>query len=39
MNSLCLRATTLINFVDDPFYSNGFIPTVKELVDRLHTGN
>ena len=26
-------------FRDDPFYSNGFIPTVKELVDRLHTGN
>ena len=26
-------------FKDDPFYSNGFIPTVKELIDRLHTGN
>ena len=26
-------------FRDDPFYSNGFIPTVKELIDRLHTGN
>ena len=26
-------------FKDDPFYSNGFIPTVKELVDQLHTGN
>jgi NAD(P)H-dependent flavin oxidoreductase YrpB (nitropropane dioxygenase family) len=25
-------------FKDDPFYANGFIPTVKELVDRLHTG-
>ncbi len=26
-------------FREDPFYSNGFIPTVKELVDQLHTGN
>lgn len=26
-------------FKDDPFYSNGFVPTVKELVDRLHTGD
>ena len=26
-------------FRDDPFYSNGFIPTVKELVDQLSTGN
>ena len=26
-------------FRDDPFYSDGFIPTVKELVARLHTGD
>ena len=25
-------------FKDDPFYSNGFIPTVKQLVERLVTG-
>ena len=25
-------------FGTDPFYSNGFIPTVKELVDRILTG-
>lgn len=25
-------------FASDPFYSNGFIPTVKQLVDRLLTG-
>tara|TARA_Y100001934_G_scaffold283877_1_gene408658 strand:+ start:15729 stop:17126 length:1398 start_codon:yes stop_codon:yes gene_type:complete len=25
-------------FSDDPFYANGFIPTVKELVDRLLLG-
>jgi NAD(P)H-dependent flavin oxidoreductase YrpB (nitropropane dioxygenase family) len=26
-------------FRDDPFYSNGFIPTVKQLVERLVTGD
>jgi len=26
-------------FHDDPFYANGFIPTVRELVERLVTGN
>jgi NAD(P)H-dependent flavin oxidoreductase YrpB (nitropropane dioxygenase family) len=26
-------------FADDPFYSNGFIPTVRQLVDRLQTGD
>lgn len=26
-------------FREDPFYSNGFIPTVRQLIDRLHTGN
>ena len=25
-------------FADDPFYSNGYIPTVKELVERIQTG-
>ena len=25
-------------FASDPFYSNGFIPTVKELVDRIVSG-
>jgi nitronate monooxygenase len=25
-------------FARDPFYANGFIPTVRELVDRLKTG-
>jgi hypothetical protein len=23
----------------DPFYSNGFVPTVKQLVDRILTGD
>jgi len=26
-------------FSEDPFYASGYIPTVKELVDRLQTGN
>jgi len=25
-------------FATDPFYANGFIPTVKQLIDRLQTG-
>lgn len=27
------------NFASDPFYSNGFTPTVRELIDRLQTGD
>jgi NAD(P)H-dependent flavin oxidoreductase YrpB (nitropropane dioxygenase family) len=27
------------NFGSDPFYSNGFVPTVKQLVDRILTGD
>jgi NAD(P)H-dependent flavin oxidoreductase YrpB (nitropropane dioxygenase family) len=27
------------NFQRDPFYSNGFVPTVKQLVDRILTGD
>jgi hypothetical protein len=26
-------------FKDDPFYESGFIPTVRELVERLKTGD
>ena len=26
-------------FASDPFYANGFVPTVRELVDRLKTGD
>jgi hypothetical protein len=25
-------------FADDPFYSNGFVPTAKQLVERILTG-
>jgi nitronate monooxygenase len=27
------------NFKKDPFYSNGFVPSVKQLVDRILTGD
>tara|TARA_R110000782_G_scaffold78276_4_gene155110 strand:+ start:48960 stop:50366 length:1407 start_codon:yes stop_codon:yes gene_type:complete len=27
------------HFKQDPFYSNGFVPTVKQLVDRILTGD
>jgi len=27
------------NFASDPFYGNGFIPSVKQLVDRILTGD
>ena len=27
------------NFARDPFYAGGYIPTVKELVERLQTGD
>jgi hypothetical protein len=26
-------------FKHDPFYENGFIPTVKQLVERIQTGD
>jgi len=26
-------------FASDPFYTNGYVPTVRELVDRLQTGD
>ena len=26
-------------FAEDPFYSNGFVPTVKQLVERIQTGD
>ena len=27
------------HFATDPFYANGYIPTVRELIDRLVTGD
>jgi hypothetical protein len=26
-------------FAEDPFYSNGFVPTVAQLVERIKTGD
>jgi hypothetical protein len=26
-------------FAQDPFYANGFIPTVKQLIERICTGD
>ena len=36
--SSCSPATTPTASRSDPFYANGFIPTVKQLVERLVTG-
>ena len=33
-----VRGHNAYRFAQDPFYSNGFIPTVKQLVDRILTG-
>ncbi|MBS3960242.1 MAG: nitronate monooxygenase [Sandarakinorhabdus sp.] len=38
-NELMFAGHSAANFRTDPFYSNGFIPTVKQLVDRLQTGD
>ena len=27
------------NFATDPFYADGFIPTVGELIERIRTGD
>ena len=29
----------VFRFAQDPFYSNGFIPSVKQLVDRIRSGD
>ncbi len=38
-HNLMFSGHNCFNFAKDPFYSNGFVPTVKELVDRLKTGD
>ncbi|HEX9769838.1 MAG TPA: nitronate monooxygenase [Kiloniellales bacterium] len=38
-NQLMFAGRNAFRFHDDPFYANGFIPTVSELVDRLRTGD
>ncbi len=37
-NNLMFSGANAFRFASDPFYSNGFIPTVKQLVERILTG-
>lgn len=37
-NQLMFAGHNAYRFASDPFYSNGFIPSVKQLVDRIMTG-
>ena len=37
-HNLMLAGHSAFRFKSDPFYSNGFVPTVKQLVDRILTG-
>lgn len=37
-NELMFAGHNVYRFKQDPFYSNGFVPTVRELVDRIVTG-
>ena len=36
--NLMFSGHNAFRFAKDPFYSNGFIPTVKQLVERILTG-
>ncbi len=38
-NQLMFAGHNAFRFADDPFYAGGFIPTVKQLVDRITTGD
>ena len=37
-NELMFSGHNAYKFAQDPFYKNGFIPTVKQLVDRILVG-
>lgn len=37
-NQLMFAGHQAYRFGEDPFYANGFVPTVKELIDQLQTG-
>jgi NAD(P)H-dependent flavin oxidoreductase YrpB (nitropropane dioxygenase family) len=37
-SELMFAGHNAFRFAEDPFYSNGFIPTVRQLVERIHTG-
>ena len=38
-NQLMFAGHNAWRFSQDPFYSNKFIPTVKQLIDRILTGS
>ena len=38
-DNLMFAGHAAFNFKTDPFYSNGFVPTVKQLVDRILAGD
>jgi NAD(P)H-dependent flavin oxidoreductase YrpB (nitropropane dioxygenase family) len=38
-NNLMFAGHSAFRFKRDPFYSNGFVPTVKQLVERIQTGD
>lgn len=38
-NQLMFAGHNAFRFRDDPFYANGFIPSVKQLVERIATGD
>jgi nitronate monooxygenase len=38
-NNLMFAGHSVFRFKRDPFYSNGFVPTVKQLIDRIRTGD
>ncbi len=38
-NNLMFAGHSAFNFASDPFFSNGFVPTVKEMIDRILTGD
>jgi NAD(P)H-dependent flavin oxidoreductase YrpB (nitropropane dioxygenase family) len=38
-NNLMFAGHNAYRFASDPFYANGFIPSVKQLVDRIRTGD
>ena len=38
-DNLMFAGHNVFRFASDPFYSNGFVPTVRELVERLQTGD
>jgi NAD(P)H-dependent flavin oxidoreductase YrpB (nitropropane dioxygenase family) len=38
-NNLMFAGHAAYRFAEDPFYANGFVPTVRQLVERICTGN